>query len=47
MNLKGSVRESLGKHWCIYFNLLRNKGVGYFVMVSEPDPYIPNILNHG
>jgi len=47
MDLNRSVGESLGKHCCIYFNLLRNKGVGYFVMVSESYPYTPNILNHG
>ena len=29
MDLNGSVGESLGKYCCIYFNLLRNKEVGY------------------
>ena len=42
-----SVRESLRKYCCIYFNFLRNKGVEYFVMVSESYPVTPNILNHG
>jgi len=47
MDLNRSIGESLGKHYSIYFNLLRNKEVGYFVMVSEPYPYTHNILNHG
>jgi len=47
MDLNGSVRENLEKHYCIYFNLLRNKGMGYFVMVSESFAYTHNILTHG
>jgi len=31
MDLNGSIGESLEKHCCIYFNLLRNKDVGYFI----------------